>query len=274
MTAVDILLTMGRFIIHWRNRKRIAWDDIFNGIALLFLLAFSTTFQLHISEKYKANLYELGLTNHAPTNYHSSKSRNMKLDVAHIFFFWLAIYSVKASFLALYWQIFKISTRFRVAWGVLTAFIALSFGFTFLGVFWRCDAPKHIVNIAACEHRSMSHIVSFTTAFCALNVLGDILMMALPIAMLNSMPRMQKSQKLGLALVFSLTLLTIVIEVARVSYLLSKDSIIYTSQRALISILEPTIAVMICALPCYRAFLSWKTKSIPRPKEISLEVPE
>jgi hypothetical protein len=144
MTVVDILLTTGRFVIHWRKVKRIRWEDIFNAIACVFLIGFTTTYQLYVPIEYNAELYSLGLSNHPPTHRHVD--RDLRYQIANVLLFWLVIYSVKASFLALYWNIFEFSTRFRVAWGSLAAFTFLSFGITLVSVIWHCGPPQDFAN--------------------------------------------------------------------------------------------------------------------------------
>ena len=71
MVAVDIFLTAGRFIIHWRKNKRLRLDVIFNGIALFFLIGFMVTWQL----------YAQGMSGKAPTDFnplHALKKRLRK----------------------------------------------------------------------------------------------------------------------------------------------------------------------------------------------------
>jgi hypothetical protein len=78
--------------------------------------------------------------------------------------------------------------------------------------------------------------------------------MVLPIAMLRSL-HMGKTQKFGLVLVFALVLAIVTMDILRTVYTLEMDLSEGQDTNALWGILEPTIAVMICALPCYRGLL-------------------
>src|SRR2546430_2021528 len=123
-TAIALLFTFGRFIIHWRSRKRLGWDDLLNGIAVIFLLAFVGTWQAFTPAEYQAQLYSMGLDNAKPVVH---KELFMKFNVANAILFWCCIYCVKGSFLALYWSIFKVSNGFRVAWWLALLYNVSSF---------------------------------------------------------------------------------------------------------------------------------------------------
>ena len=149
MTALAVGLTIGRFIIHWRKSRKIRCDDVFNAAAAFFLLAYTITYQLYVPANYEAQLYGIGTTDKPPPGH--DPVRNMKYTRAKVLLFWLVIYAVKASFLALYWQIFHLSRRFRIAWTVLTVYTALSFVATWLSDFWRCGSPKDFMNLRTCR---------------------------------------------------------------------------------------------------------------------------
>jgi len=70
------------------------------------------------------------------------------------------------------------------------------------------------------------------------------------------------SQKVGLAFVFGLVGIDIVFDILRTVYTASLDLANFPDKNTLWVILEPTIAVVVCALPCYRGFLSWNTGSL------------
>jgi magnesium-transporting ATPase (P-type) len=144
MTVTAILLTIGRFRIHWRKNRRFGWDDYFNAIALVFLLIFTITYQLYVPIEYNAQLYALGLSDRAPTN--RDQILDMKLNVVNIVMFFSVIYSVKASFLALYWQIFEVSPRFRKAWWCVMVYTLLCYLVSFTAIFWNCGSPAKFLD--------------------------------------------------------------------------------------------------------------------------------
>ena len=195
MTALAVGLTTGRFIIHWRKSRKIRCDDVFNAAAAILLVAYTTTYQLYVPSNYEAQLYNMGIIDKSPLGY--DPVRTVKYTRANVLLFWLVIYAVKASFLALYWEIFHVSRRFRIAWMVLAVYTALSFFATWFSYLWRCGSPKDLVNLRRCsitryqkpQHFSAnlleevcqtiptSRIIRMLSMWCALNVFGDILRM-------------------------------------------------------------------------------------------------
>ncbi|KAK7183123.1 hypothetical protein PSPO01_10670 [Paraphaeosphaeria sporulosa] len=64
LTALDILLTAGRVLIHWRKLKQIRIDDIFNVLAAVFLVAFMVTWQRYVPLELTAQRYERARSRH------------------------------------------------------------------------------------------------------------------------------------------------------------------------------------------------------------------
>lgn len=88
------------------------------------LFTFCAIYQVYGPHKYKT---EMNQSAFKPHDTPAGDRLFSRLNDAAIMMFWCAIYFVKMSFLALYWTLFGLSKRFRVAWGVLTAFVVLSF---------------------------------------------------------------------------------------------------------------------------------------------------
>jgi len=82
--------------------------------------------------------------------------------------------------------------------------------------------------------------------------------MVLPISMLKSL-HMKTSQKVGLAIVFALVLVIVAMDILRTVYTLAMDLTEGQDANALWGILEPTMAVIVCALPCYHGFINVRT---------------
>jgi hypothetical protein len=141
LTGLVILLTAGRFLMHWQRFGKIRADDIFNGLAVVFLIAFMVTWQRYVPIELPAQLYEAGVIDTPPPDYDPIDA--LKNDFANLVVFWCCLYCVKASFLALYWQIFEVSRSFRITWYILASYIGISFLVTLLSVFWHCGVPTN-----------------------------------------------------------------------------------------------------------------------------------
>ena len=69
---------------------------------------------------------------------------------------------------------------------------------------------------------------------------------------------MKTSQKIELAIIFSLVIVNMVMTILRTVYSINVDFIKYPHQNVLWYFLQVTISVIVCALPCYRGMLSRK----------------
>lgn len=145
MCGVDILLTLGRFYIRWRTVQKVHWDDILNGAALVALIGFVATFQVYLPVEYNAELYGLGLSDVAPTE--DDFNFSLKMTLANVLLFWAVIFLVKASFLALYWQLFRVSPGFRKAWWAVAVYTVVSALVILMAEVWRCNDPKNTLNL-------------------------------------------------------------------------------------------------------------------------------
>lgn len=143
-TALAILFTLGRFVIHYRKNKRLGLDDAFNGIAAIFLLGFLITWQRYTPAAYQAELYQLGLDKTNPAQLPPRLFQQYNL--ANGILFWCSIYSAKASLLALYWKVFEISRAFRLMWIGSMAYMILSFIATIMIRVTVCGRLQDVLN--------------------------------------------------------------------------------------------------------------------------------
>lgn len=94
--------------------------------------------------------------------------------------------------------------------------------------------------------------------------------MALPVFMvMTRLLTLEKSAKLGLVGIFSLVLIDIAFDIVRTTYSLSQYLSMHTNYTAIWTILEPTIAVIVCALPYYKILIT-RGKSRVRSDESSI----
>lgn len=250
--SVAIILTIGRLIIHWRKNKRYIWDDALNGLALITLLAFCSTYQVYGPEKYDMQLYDAGVAVKKPILDTNSKRLKCFND-ATIVLFWCVIHFVKFSFLALYWTLFELSRKFRVAWWVVTVYTVMSFLATVLWspvLAFRTELPEAVQD---------KLLFDMQIGWAALDIFGDIMLMALPLMMIQPL-RMRLSHKIGLSVIFGLVLINIILELLRTIVTIVIDLEKFRGQGVVIFILQANLAVITCALPCYRGFLIQRRK--------------
>lgn len=150
LTTIAFCLTLGRFYIRWWKIKQLQLDDLFNGLALISLLCFIATYQAYLPIQYNFQLFLLGLGGYDVDD--DQLLYIQKLNIANVVFFWMTIYLVKATFLALYWALFSVSKTFRVAWICVAMYTLISFLVTFFAIFWSCGTPSQIANVGTKPH--------------------------------------------------------------------------------------------------------------------------
>lgn len=91
-------------------------------------------------------------------------------------------------------------------------------------------------------------------------VANNLKVIILPISMLKPL-LMKTSQKIELAIIFSLVLVNMVLTILRTVYSIDVDLMKFPDQNVLWYFLQVTISVIVCALPCYRGLLARKRGS-------------
>lgn len=123
----------------------------------------------------------------------------------------------------------------------------------------------------ACSTPPRQVLVNIVVMWCVLNVGGDLLrkysgsrlgmrhranhspVFILPTAMVRKMS-MSTGQKIGISIVFALVFVIIVVDILRTIFTLKMGE--FPEENTIWALLEPTIAVILCALPCYRGLVA------------------
>jgi hypothetical protein len=142
--TIAVAITAGRLIIRFRKLRRLGTDDCLAALATVFMLAYAITWQEYIPSDYEMQLFKMKIIK--STTAMQRPARSMKLNLANGIMFWCTMYTVKASFLALYWSIFRVSKGFRKAWWCASVYITLSFTATILIRLFPCGRVQDVVN--------------------------------------------------------------------------------------------------------------------------------
>ena len=249
MGAAAIVVTCGRLLIRWRYYGTFKADDIFNTLALLLLFAFFIVTDL------------LGWDPAIENDFVATNNFQLATNLL----MWTTIYAVKASFLALLWNVFSVSANFRRLWWVITVYTFLTFWVIFLSEFWQCGSPTNYADSQACFETKENSLIStpwvgiplWPRAF--LHISSDIFIMLLPIAQIRKL-HMSTFKKIGVVATFALILINIamgLVKSATVLYLYvhGGSSDIWSLVWMVLSYVEPALAVIVCALPAYRILL-------------------
>ncbi|MCJ1325354.1 hypothetical protein MMC10_002017 [Thelotrema lepadinum] len=250
LCLISTTLVLGRYWIRWKLAQKWGWDDILNGVAAVAFICCVAVFQAGLDIQYAL----LGFSESPPTQ--SEIDRGMRLDLADNLLFWLTIFFVKASFLATYWKVFSVSRIFRICWWLVAAYTFITFCAIFLSRLWACGQPSEALSFSACSNPMFNQpdLVDLWW-WMALMIVGDILIMVLPIGMLAKL-NLSLHQRLALAGLFGIVLVDIIFDILRTVFSVQQTfDPSFASLSAVFNLCEPAVAVMVCTLPSYRSLL-------------------
>ncbi|CAI6228983.1 unnamed protein product [Periconia digitata] len=257
LTSIACTLTIGRFAIYWNRKKIIGPEIILNGIASVLLVGFTATWQVLVPKAYEAAISRLGHSGNPSTPRHDSLATR-QVDLTNALFFWLCIYLVKASFLILYWNLFHVSTRFRIAWVAVVIYASLGLIVTIAFRLTACGSPGDVLNAEKCEKEKTAMVfVKAQVTWSVIDGVGDILLVLIPLIMLRG-TLMPLSTKIQLGLLFGLVSINLATNVLRALYTINTYLTDHKFLNALWPVLQCSTAVMICALPSYGRFLHFR----------------
>ena len=214
-------------------------DDMFNVLALLSLIGYFATWEY--------------------TNTIEDPVISLRLELAEDMLFWTCLYLVKATFLALIHSIFNISVKFRKAWWAVTLYTFIAFWPVVLSELWQCGAPSDYANPGACDlDKTMLQVTLYKIRF-AFHISSDCFILALPLAQIKKL-HTSRLKKITIGAVFALSIVDIIGAIIKTSAALcdvesNRSSVACGGMGTVWGILEPAIAVIVCALPAYRPLL-------------------
>jgi len=196
----------------------------------------------------------------------------VRYQFAIILIFFTIIWSVKYSFLALYYRLFKGLTMYRGIWWVVVNFAALAYVGCWFASIWTCHPPStyfdfgmhYILRKCAMERRANFDSgqcakpidiegsvisISYSTA---VDVLTDLIIMALPYKLLVSL-RVSRAQRFALIGIFSVGCIVIACALVRLTQIVSharSDPV----GLAVWGVVESSMSVVVGSLPALKSF--------------------
>ncbi|KAL8703394.1 MAG: hypothetical protein Q9201_003423 [Fulgogasparrea decipioides] len=276
LTAVAILLSVGRFAIRYATAARFYWDDASHLLSVLLLVGLASAYTTGFP--YSARIARIGLKlEKAPplTDPFYHKYLQLRLTVTLLVF--MVLWSVKATFLIFYRLLFDVSRTFVRFWWAAVALTFATFWVCIGSTFTLCGSASDLYNFSTrlsslsvktfihlltpslekCSSPKALHDIRATYKYwCAMNVSTDLVVMILPLFMIYDL-QLQNSQKVVLAGVFSLGFVVAAVDILRTVQSLNNGTF---SGVALWSSLEVTIAVIVGSLPLYRVLITSKAR--------------
>ncbi|KAK9561245.1 hypothetical protein ACP6JD_002241 [Aspergillus fumigatus] len=243
--GLGIIFASIRFGIRIKRMKRLLVDDYFVLLALVFLVTNAILQTLQAPHLYYMLLNVTG----PDIVYHALKYTHFEFVIIGIF--WSVLWSIKGSFLALFWLISDGLPHYRRVWWGVTTFAVLAYIGCWLASILNCHPPSDYFRFGI--------------------VVVELWLMYLPLRILWK-TKMNLHQKLGLATVFCLGFVIIAAAIIRAVAITGKA---YSDQAALAiwgiaessicmyyiqrRLVQPTLtckAMIVGCLPPFKSFIT------------------
>ncbi|KAF4265764.1 hypothetical protein KXW28_001476 [Aspergillus fumigatus] len=226
--GLGIIFASIRFGIRIKRMKRLLVDDYFVLLALVFLVTNAILQTLQAPHLYYMLLNVTG----PDIVYHALKYTHFEFVIIGIF--WSVLWSIKGSFLALFWLISDGLPHYRRVWWGVTTFAVLAYIGCWLASILNCHPPSDYFRFGI--------------------VVVELWLMYLPLRILWK-TKMNLHQKLGLATVFCLGFVIIAAAIIRAVAITGKA---YSDQAALAiwGIAESSISMIVGCLPPFKSFIT------------------
>ncbi|KAI9742522.1 MAG: hypothetical protein M1835_003043, partial [Candelina submexicana] len=136
---------------------------------------------------------------------------------AMITLFWTTVWAVKISFLIFYRRFFEGLKNHMIAWWAVLIFALVAYVGCWVSFLTACGTPYNYFHssLVACElHESVTRTTISVKYSTAVDVLSDLMIMALPLRILTAL-RISIRQKLALAGIFCLGFVIIIFSIVR-----------------------------------------------------------
>ncbi|KAH3371389.1 hypothetical protein KXW99_000318 [Aspergillus fumigatus] len=255
--GLGIIFASIRFGIRIKRMKRLLVDDYFVLLALVFLVTNAILQTLQAPHLYYMLLNVTG----PDIVYHALKYTHFEFVIIGIF--WSVLWSIKGSFLALFWLISDGLPHYRRVWWGVTTFAVLAYIGCWLASILNCHPPSDYFRFGIVvvelwrkctkpiDIRGSVISICYSTT---VDILTDLMIMYLPLRILWK-TKMNLYQKLGLATVFCLGFVIIAAAIIRAVAITGKA---YSDQAALAiwGIAESSISMIVGCLPPFKSFIT------------------
>ncbi|KAJ4130249.1 hypothetical protein NW768_007232 [Fusarium equiseti] len=256
--TIATLFVSLRLFVRWHQNRRFLADDCWIIWAWLCALTMAVlqTEQMH-ALWYMTHL-QAGRIEFVPEEMVKQRYQLTKWQFPIIKMFWVVLWSVKASFLAIFYRLVKPFTVIRRLWYFVCFFTASALIVCVVCSALTCDPPSDYFH-GTCDSDKENWRQTFNIIFSTtVDIASDLMIMALPIAVLPSL-QLDKKKKIGLGVVFSLGVIIITVAIIRMSQVIVKQQVDLVGL-AIWGAVETATALVVGCLPALKGLLSRSIK--------------
>ncbi|GKT51421.1 uncharacterized protein ColSpa_11602 [Colletotrichum spaethianum] len=169
--------------------------------------------------------------------------------------FWTILWSVKASFMAVFYRLVKPFTVRRRLWYCVAVFAFLAYIGCWLASALTCSPPSDYFKAGKCNTPHEVWMQTFNVIYSTtVDIASDLMIMVLPITVLPSL-QLDKKKKVGLGLAFSLAIIIICVAIVRMTQVIQGKTVDLVGL-AIWGAVETATAVVVGSLPPLKALLT------------------
>ncbi|CAG8297953.1 unnamed protein product [Penicillium salamii] len=251
--SLAIVFISARLVVRVKYMKRLLADDYFMLFALVLLVANAILHTLQTPHLYYLGLHPTG----ADIEYHVLHYLCYEFAISGIF--WTILWSVKGSFLALFWMVSDGLPVYRRAWWAVVVFACLAYLGCWVVLVYTCHPPSSYFKYGPGQCGKPIDFKGFTIAISystSVDIVTDLLVMSLPLRIIW-VAKINVKQKVGLALVFLIGFSIIAAAIVRAVEISGTST--FSDPGAL------AVWVVVGSLPPFRAIISPPMSAVRSP---------
>lgn len=253
--SVAFILVVLRTAIRFKFIARLTMEDYWIFLALATLLTSCVVQTLQLPTVYYMLATIAGVIP-ISSELISATEAYLRYEFAIIGLFWTVLWCVKASFLALYFKLFRELRVYRRAWYILAAFTFCAYVGCWVTLLTSCHPIAHFFKFEQCNSErdiwASRLSVYYSTA---IDIFTDLCMMAMPIKLIYNL-QISLKQKAGLVCVFSLCFVMIIFAVIRAKQVLVEQYFVNLVLLMIWSTLASSISVIVGCLPAFKSLIA------------------
>ncbi|KAK4245588.1 hypothetical protein C7999DRAFT_16244 [Corynascus novoguineensis] len=255
--SVATLFATLRLTVRFRGNRFFLADDYWIMFAWLALLTMTILQTIQMPSLWYLTYLRAGRMGPDETTvYRVEQLTRWQFPIIKLF--WTTLWSIKASFMTVFFRLVKPFPILRRLWYCVAVFAAIAYIGCWLSSALTCNPPGNYFKAGGCDSpreiwNQRFNVVYSTTV----DITTDLMIMALPISILPSL-QLDKRRKIGLGVAFSLGAIIITVAVVRMTQVIKPDDIagVDLIELAIWGAVETSTAVIVGSLPPLKALLS------------------
>ncbi|KAF5669682.1 hypothetical protein FCIRC_9193 [Fusarium circinatum] len=252
--TIATLFVSLRLFVRWLQNRRFLADDYWITWAWLCALTMAILQTEQMDSLWYMTYLQAGRVAYDPKELEFHRSQITRWQFPVIKMFWIILWSVKASFLALFYRLVQPFPVVRRCWYGVAVFAALALIVCVICSALTCSPPSNYFH-GSCDSPREQWRQSFNVVFSTtVDVATDLMIMALPIAVLPSL-QFDIKKKIGLGVVFSLGIIIICVAVVRMTKVIVGNQVDLVGL-AIWGAVETATALVVGSLPALKGLLT------------------